>query len=81
MYKGGQIEASSADDIAAWFIDTDYDYESFFVRHAYFPGQASDPYKSLRTTLKAEIDEEAWASLKAHPLPALSHDRRAAASQ
>lgn len=47
-----------------WFIDTDYDYESFFVRHAYFPGQASDPYKSLRTTLKAEIDEEAWASLK-----------------
>jgi adenine-specific DNA-methyltransferase len=64
MYKGGQIEASSADDIAAWFIDTDYDYESFFVRHAYFPGQASDPYKSLRTTLKAEIDEEAWASLR-----------------
>jgi adenine-specific DNA-methyltransferase len=64
MYKGGQIEASSADDIAVWFVDTDYDYESFFVRHAYFPGQASHPYKSLRTTLKAEIDEEAWASLK-----------------
>ncbi len=63
MYKGGQIEASSADDIAVWFVDTDYDYESFFVRHAYFPG-ANDPYKALKTTLKAEIDIEAWESLK-----------------
>jgi adenine-specific DNA-methyltransferase len=63
MFKGGQIEASSADEIAVWFIDTDYNYESFFVRHAYFPG-ANDPYKALKTTLKAEIDEAAWASLK-----------------
>ena len=63
MYKGGQIESSSADDIAVWFVDTDYDYESFFVRHAYFPG-ANDPYKALKTTLKAEIDIEAWESLK-----------------
>jgi len=50
------------EDIAAWFIDTDYDEESFFVRHAYFLG-ANDPYKALKTTLKAEIDEEAWATL------------------
>ncbi|MGW8278728.1 site-specific DNA-methyltransferase [Sphingomonas aurantiaca] len=63
MYKGGQIEASSADDIAVWFVDTDYDYESFFVRHAYFPG-ANDPYKALKTTLRAEIDVDAWESLK-----------------
>jgi adenine-specific DNA-methyltransferase len=63
MYKGGAIESSSADEIAVWFLDTDYNYESFFVRHAYFPG-ANDPYKALKTTLKAEIDEEAWASLK-----------------
>jgi adenine-specific DNA-methyltransferase len=32
------------------------------VRHAYFLG-ANDPYKALKTTLKAEINEEAWASL------------------
>ncbi|GEO01874.1 site-specific DNA-methyltransferase [Novosphingobium sediminis] len=63
MYKGGQIESGNADDIAVWFIDTDYNYESFFVRHAYFPG-ANDPYKALKTTLKAEIDAEAWESLK-----------------
>ncbi|MEQ1717436.1 MAG: hypothetical protein ABL907_15905 [Hyphomicrobium sp.] len=60
--KTGDVRASGKDDIAAWFIDTDYDETSFFVRHAYFMG-ANDPYKSLKTSLKAEIDEEAWATL------------------
>ncbi len=58
----GEIESSNADGIACWFIDTDYNEESFFVRHAYFLG-ANDPYKSLKTTLKAEINEDAWQSL------------------
>jgi len=60
--KTGEVRAGGKDDIAAWFIDTDYDEESFFVRHAYFMG-ANDPYKSLKTALKAEIDEDAWATL------------------
>jgi adenine-specific DNA-methyltransferase len=60
--KTGEVRASGKDDIAAWFIDTDYNEESFFVRHAYFMG-ANDPYKSLKTALKAEVDEEAWATL------------------
>jgi adenine-specific DNA-methyltransferase len=60
----GEIESGGLDTIALWFIDTDYNEESFFVRHAYFLGAATDPYKALKTTLKAEIDEEAWASLK-----------------
>ena len=59
----GEVRSDDADGIACWFIDTDYDEESFFVRHAYFLG-ARDPYKSLKTSLKAEIDEEAWASLR-----------------
>lgn len=58
----GKVESSELDDIACWFVDTDYNEESFFVRHAYFLG-AADPYKSLRTTLKAEIDADAWATL------------------
>ncbi len=58
----GEVRSDGAEGIACWFIDTDYNEESFFVRHAYFLGQ-NDPYKSLKTTLKAEIDEEAWASL------------------
>ncbi len=58
----GEVRSDGADGIACWFIDTDYNEESFFVRHAYFLG-ANDPYKSLKTTLKAEIDEQAWATL------------------
>ena len=58
----GEVRSDGADGIACWFIDTDYDDESFFVRHAYFLG-ANDPYKALRTTLKAEIDPDAWATL------------------
>ena len=59
----GEIRSDNADGIACWFVDTDYNEESFFVRHAYFLG-ASDPYKALKTTLKAEINEEAWATLR-----------------
>ena len=59
----GEIQSDNADGIACWFIDTDYNEESFFVRHAYFLG-ANDPYKALKTTLKAEINREAWESLR-----------------
>ncbi len=58
----GEIRSDDVKGIAAWFIDTDYDEESFFVRHAYFLG-ANDPYKSLKTALKAEIDPDAWETL------------------
>ena len=58
----GEIRSDNADGIACWFIDTDYNEESFFVRHAYFLG-ANDPYKALKTTLKAEINADAWATL------------------
>jgi len=58
----GEVRSNGPDEIACWFIDTDYNEESFFVRHAYFLG-ANDPYKALKTTLKAEINEEAWESL------------------
>jgi adenine-specific DNA-methyltransferase len=59
----GEVRSDGAEGIACWFIDTDYNEESFFVRHAYFLG-ADDPYKALKTTLKAEIDEDAWATLR-----------------
>ncbi len=58
----GEVRSDGAEGIACWFIDTDYNEESFFVRHAYFLG-ANDPYKALKTTLKSEINEEAWATL------------------
>jgi adenine-specific DNA-methyltransferase len=58
----GQIRSASTDDIACWFIDTDYNGESFFVRHAYFTG-AEEPYDKLKRALRAEIDEGAWSCL------------------
>lgn len=58
----GEVRSDSTDQVALWMIDTDYDGESFFVRHCYFTG-GQDPYKRLRAALRADIDEEAWATL------------------
>ena len=58
----GVLRSSSVDDIAAWFLDTAYDGEAFFVRHAYFTG-ADDPYDKLRRALRADISDEAWATV------------------
>ena len=74
----GEIRSHGPNDIACWFIDTEYDGESFFVRHAYFPGTRSNPYKALETTLKAEVDREAWESLQrdvSRPFPKPSTGR------
>jgi adenine-specific DNA-methyltransferase len=67
----GEIRSDSTDQVALWMIDTDYDGESFFVRHCYFTG-GQDPYKRLKSALKADIDEEAWATLyrtESRPFP------------
>lgn len=58
----GEIRSDNADGIACWFVDTDYNEESFFVRQAYFLG-ANDPYKALKNTLKTEIDKDTWETL------------------
>jgi adenine-specific DNA-methyltransferase len=58
----GEIRSSSTEDIACWFIDTDYNEETFFVRHAYFTG-GDRPYDKLQRALRAEIDEDAWSAL------------------
>lgn len=60
----GKVRSRDTDHIAMWMIDTDYNDESFFVRHCYFTG-GNDPYKRLKTALKADIDAEAWESLYA----------------
>jgi adenine-specific DNA-methyltransferase len=57
----GEIRSGIVGEIACWLIDTDYNEESFFVRHAYFTG-IDEPYKKLQRALKAEIDEAAWST-------------------
>ncbi len=61
----GQLRSSSVDDIAAWFLDTNYDGDAFFVRHAYFTG-ADDPYDKLHRALRADISDEAWATVNSN---------------
>jgi adenine-specific DNA-methyltransferase len=70
----GEVRSSGGsellNDVAAWFVDHDYDEESFFVRQAYFVG--TDPYDGLKRALNAQIDETAWAELNStvsHPFP------------
>ena len=58
----GEVRSNDTSQIALWMVDTDYNGESFFVRHCYFTG-GNDPYKRLKTALKADIDEDAWESM------------------
>jgi adenine-specific DNA-methyltransferase len=69
----GEVRSSGKveDDVACWFLDTDYDGDSFFVRHAYFLG-GKDPFEKLKAALKADIDEETWSTLysaESRPFP------------
>lgn len=59
----GEIRSDGTDQIALWMIDSNYNGESFFVRHCYFTG-SNDPYRRLRTALNSEINKEAWDSLR-----------------
>jgi len=75
----GEVRSRDTDRIALWMIDTDYNGDSFFVRHCYFTG-GGDPYRRLKTALQAEIDADAWASLystESRPFPAPSTGRMA----
>ncbi|MGH3887452.1 MAG: site-specific DNA-methyltransferase [Pseudonocardiaceae bacterium] len=68
----GIIRSNDTSEIALWMIDSDYDEESFFVRHCYFSGGGTDPYARLKRALRAEIDEQAWNSLygtRSRPFP------------
>jgi len=67
----GEVRSGDTDQVALWMIDTDYNEESFFVRECYFTG-GNDPYRRLKTALKADIDADAWASLyrtESRPFP------------
>lgn len=60
----GEVVSCGPEDIACWFVDTNYNEESFFVRHAYFLGASKDPYKALKRAMGSDIDVEAWESLR-----------------
>ena len=59
----GTVRSTDADDIACWFIDTNYNDDAFFVRHAYFSGSVGGTFDALKRTLRSEINFEAWEAL------------------
>ena len=74
----GEVRSNDPDEIALWMVDTDYNGESFFVRHCYFSGGGTDPYARLKRALKADINEEAWETLygtRSRPFPRPSTGR------
>lgn len=74
----GVIRSNDTSEIALWMVDTDYDEESFFVRHCYFSGGGNDPYQRLKRALQADIDEAAWATMygtRSRPSPVPSTGR------
>ncbi len=76
----GEVRSNDTSQIALWMIDTDYNGESFFVRHCYFTG-GNDPYKRLKTALKVDVDEDAWESIYqtvSRPFPAPSEGNKIA---
>ena len=55
----GIIRSNDITEIALWMISSDYDEESFAVRHCYFFSGGMDPYARLKRALHVEIDEQA----------------------
>jgi adenine-specific DNA-methyltransferase len=65
VYDAGKGEATARtlNDIAAWFLDHDYDGEVFHVNQAFFP--KANAWEALARALKGTLDEEALAKLAA----------------
>jgi adenine-specific DNA-methyltransferase len=79
--KTGQIESGSAEKIAMWMLDTNYDGRSLFPRQVFFP-MAGDKegWAKLARNLKAEIDEElieSYRGTESLPFEAGEHKRAA----
>jgi adenine-specific DNA-methyltransferase len=59
----GEAHSTRGEDVAAWFLDTDYDGKTFHICQAFFPGDA-EAWEKLQRALKAQIDAEAFAKMQ-----------------
>ena len=79
--KTGNVESGSADRIALWMLDPDYDGRSLFPRQLFFPmSGAKDGWTKLAQSLKAEIDATRMAAYRGTvslPFEAGAHGRAA----
>ena len=75
----GEVRSDSADGIACWMLDTEYDGESFFVRHAYFPVPPAIPTRRSRPPSRPRSTRKPGRA-SAAPSPAPSPNPPLAAS-
>jgi adenine-specific DNA-methyltransferase len=59
----GEVQSTRGEDVAAWFLDTDYDGKTFHICQAFFPG---DPHawEKLQRALKAQIPPEVFEQMR-----------------
>ena len=72
------IHPTTAEKVAAWFVDTDYDGQTFCVTQAFFPDR--DAWKKLSAALKGLLTEDHFAQFAGTtslPFPAGKHQRAA----
>ncbi len=72
------ILPTSADKVAAWFLDTDYDGRTFCITQAFFPDKTA--WEKLAKALKGVVDEAAFTALSGTvslPFPTGQHKRAA----
>lgn len=70
------ILPTSADKVAAWFLDGDYDERTFCITQAFFPDKSA--WQKLARALRGVVDEEYFAALSGTtslPFPAGKHGR------
>lgn len=59
----GEVHSTPGKDVAAWFLDTDYDGMTFHICQAFFPGDP-DAWEKLQRALRAQIDPEAFERMR-----------------
>jgi adenine-specific DNA-methyltransferase len=61
----GETHHDDGENVAAWFLDHDYDGRTFCVSQAFFPGgKAKNPWEKLQKALKGSIDEDTFEALR-----------------
>ena len=72
------ILPTSADKVAGWFLDSDYDGRTFCITQAFFPDKRA--WEKLAKALKGTVDDERFEALSGKvslPFPVGKHKRAA----
>jgi adenine-specific DNA-methyltransferase len=57
----GTVHSENAGRVAAWFVDTDYNGQTFWIRQAFFPNKSA--WNKIEKALKGTLDKEQFDKL------------------